>query len=395
MRILLISPEYPPFNIGGGGVVFKNLSKELKNKGHSVNVVAGNHTNKSVDGKVSAVLDDNVPVSFVPLFPFFNLKSANLKTYTPPTTRGFFFIIKQLIQNRTAVIHLHGFCHPLIDLTAFTCLAMGKKYVLTCHGIPKFPSNTNKFTNSAFQLYLNLIERTVVQKASALTTVSSNLKNECVKKRLINKKTFVIPNGGNLSLKAADPIVLQAIEEKYSLKDKVVVFAIGRLSENKGFQYLIEAMQTVVSSVPNSVAIIAGSGSYKQQLEELIISKGLRDKVKLIGSISEEEKSALYVRSDLVVFPSTNEPFGMVLLEASMMHKPIIGFDIESTREVLPKDSCVLVSAGDSLKLGQAIIDVITDSTLKCTLEANSKKVKAHSWEKITNQYINVYNTVS
>jgi glycosyltransferase involved in cell wall biosynthesis len=334
-------------------------------------------------------------VNFVPLFPYLTLKNANLTSYTPPTARGLLFILKRLVRSKNTVIHLHGFCHPLIDLAAFSCIVMHKKYVITCHGIPKISSKTNKLAKLAFKLYLYSVERTVVQKASALTTVSSALKNECASNQLVNKKTLVIPNGANISLKPPEFKVTQELETKYAIKNKPVIFSIGRLSENKGFQYLIEAMQHVVSSVPNAVAFIAGSGTYKRQLEELIVSKRLTENVKLIGRISDEEKAAFYTRADAVVFPSTNEPFGIVLLEASMMHKPVIGFDIKSTREILSSDSALLVPVGNSLKLGRAIADVVTDPILKSELAAKSEKVKVNSWEKITDQYLNVYHAIN
>jgi glycosyltransferase involved in cell wall biosynthesis len=392
MKILLISPEYPPLNIGGGGLVYKSLSNQLKTRGHSINVVAGNYTNRQLAGNVATVIDEDISVNFVPLFPL-NLKNANLKTYTPPTLGGFLFVLKQLIQRKNDVVHLHGFCHPLIDFSAFACMALRKKYVITCHGIPKISSKT-RLSTIILSVYLILVERMVVQKASALTTVSQSLKNECISKQLMNKKTLVIPNGANFSFKPAEPNVMQALEQAYSLNGKPVIFAIGRLSENKGFQYLIEAMQQVVLSVPDAITLIAGIGSYKESLQQLIDSKGLQTNVKLLGLISEEEKVALYKRADVVVFPSTNEPFGLVLLEASMMHKPIIGFDLKSTREIISDDGSLLVPVGDSQKLGQAIVEVITNPKLKSILESNSGKVKAQSWEKIANQYLNVYKKV-
>jgi glycosyltransferase involved in cell wall biosynthesis len=391
----LISPEYPPFNIGGGGVVYKNLSKQLRNKGHSVDVVAGNFTNKQIVGKVAITQEETgLTVNFVPLFPL-NSKNANLATYTPPTIGGLLFMLKKIIRSSNGAIHLHGFCHPTIDLAAAICILLRKKYVITCHGIPKIPKETSKLVKIAFTAYLALIERPIVQKAAALTTVSKSLKNECANNQLINKSTSVIPNGANLSLSPIEPNAIQALEEKYLLKNKPVIFAIGRLSENKGFQFLVEAMQYVVRSSPEAVAFIAGFGAYRRELENLISAKGLRDNVRLLGWISDQEKTAFYQRADVMVFPSTNEPFGIVLLEASIMHKPIVGFDIASTKEILPKGTGLLVPVGDSPKLGQAIIEVISDPTLKSKLSAESEKVRASSWENISVQYLNIYQNIN
>jgi glycosyltransferase involved in cell wall biosynthesis len=333
-------------------------------------------------------------VNFVPLFPL-SSKNANLATYTPPTIRGLLFMLKKIIHCKDAAVHLHGFCHPTIDLAAVSCILLHKKYVITCHGIPKIPKETGKLTKMAFTLYLSAIERPIVQKAAALTTVSKSLKNECTNNQLINKKTSVISNGANLSLTPIEPMAIRLLEEKHQVKNKPVIFAIGRLSENKGFQYLIEAMQNVLQSIPDAVAFIAGTGAYRIELEKLISAKDLQNNVKLLDWINDEEKAAFYQRADVIVFPSTNEPFGIVLLEASMMHKPIVGFDITSTREILPKDTGLLVSVGDSVKLGQAIIEVISNPTLKSKLSAESEKVRADSWENISAQYLNVYQSIT
>ncbi|MCW3994703.1 MAG: glycosyltransferase family 4 protein [Candidatus Bathyarchaeota archaeon] len=389
----MISPEYPPVTIGGGGIVYKNLSLQLKSKGHSVNVLAGNHANKSFLGKIKNFSDSNVNVDFVPLIPFPNFKGTNSATYTPPTLGGFLHIMKQIIQRKDAVIHLHGFCHPLIDMTAFACVLLRKKYLLTCHGIPKNPAKSGFIAKTFFNLYLATIERSVVKKASALTTVSAQLKRECQSKRLTNKKMMVIHNGENVQLRHAPKSMLDLVEEKYGLRGKQVVFAVGRLSENKGFQFLIQAMQDVTSELSNAVAVIAGIGPYEAQLRQLIARKGLAKHVKLAGWVSEEEKAALYERSDIVVFPSMDEPFGIVILEAFRMRKPLIAFNTESAREIIQDESALLVPTGDANRLAEGIIRVLTNSELRSQLVANAEKVKVSSWDNITSQYLEAYMT--
>jgi glycosyltransferase involved in cell wall biosynthesis len=394
LKILLVSPEYPPRSIGGGGAVYKNLSGQLASKGHSVNVIAGNFDNKNPLGKIE-VSEDNGHLSFIPLLPHPNLKKANSASYTPPTLRGILFIVKALVRNKNNIVHLHGFCHPIIEVTAFTCIVFRKKYVITCHGIPINPQTFSLPAKIFFNLYLSIIERLIVKNAVALTTVSGSLKNECISRNLINKKMVVIPNGTDSSLANPQANIVIAIEEKYSLQGRPVIFALGRLSENKGFHFLIKAMHTVIASVPNAVAVIAGSGPYKTQLEELIQSEGLSGNVKLVGWVSENVKAALYELSEVVVFPSINEPFGMVMLEALKLHKPLISFNTDSAREVLSPESAMLVAVGDASALGNAIVQVLTDSELKSKLVANASKANVSSWDKVANQYLDVYQVIN
>lgn len=389
MDILLVTPEYPPRSIGGGGVVYENLSRQLKGKGNSINVLAGNFYNKNLIGHIENFEFRGVTVSFIPLMRFPNFRSIDFKSYTIPTALGFFSIIKGLIQRKSSVVHLHGFCHPIVDLTALACIFMRKKYILTCHGIPKTPEMHFPL-KTFYNAYLSTIERIVVRKASAVTLVSPFLKKQCIRKKLVNSNMTVVPNGPSKNLEG-NPKIIKSIEKTYGLKNKRIIFAIGRISHSKGFQFLVDAMQDVVRKLPDAVAIIAGEGAYKDCLADLVGIKGLSENVKLVGWISEESKAALYERSEIVVFPSIEEPFGIVILEALTKGKPIVAFDTESTLGVLRKGSSLLVPVGDSKKLAQAIISLLTDSELYRKLVVRAKEAKTYGWKKIADQYIDVY----
>jgi glycosyltransferase involved in cell wall biosynthesis len=394
MKVLLVTPEYPPLNIGGGGIVYENLSKQLKKNGHCINVVAGNFSNRKLFGRVERFPVNSVNVNFVPLLPFPKSKKFDLATYTFPTLNGILYIVKELVRSKNEVIHLHGFFHPIINITAFLCIVFRKKYILTCHGIAKSPEIFRFPSKNLFELYLSTIERTLVRKASALTMVSCFLMTECKSKNLVNKHMIVIPNGPNSSLGKVNPNLISGVEKKYSLNNKKLIFAIGRISPNKGFQFLIDAMQIVVAKVPNAVAVIAGSGSYKSSLVDLVNRKGLSNNVKLVGWVNEESKAALYERSEVVVFPSLYEPFGIVILEALMMHKPIVAFNTKSSKETIKKDTGLLVPTGNSKELADAILRIVTDSQLREKLVANTNRSEILSWEEISNKYVEIYNHV-
>ena len=394
MKVLLVTPEFPPISIGGGGVVYENLSRQLQLEGHQVTVIAGNFSNKKLIGKVESVPVNDFHVNFVPLLPFPRSSKYDAASYTFPTVSGTLHLIKEVVQSKNDVIHLHGYCHPMINMTALFCVFSRKKYFLTCHGIPKAPEKSGIAGKTFFKIYLQTIVRVMAKKAKALTLVSNALTNECKSKDLVNKETIVVPNGPNTSLSKVRLEVSSYLEKKYSLEHKKVIFAIGRLSESKGFQFLIEAMQIVVAKVPDALALIAGGGSYKSVLADLVEKKGLSKNVTLIGWIDDESKASLYERSEVVVFPSLQEPFGIVLLEALTMHKPIVAFDTPASNEIIKGDTALLVPVGDAEKLGRAIIKILTDSQLRERLTANTCNSKVLSWKEITDQYIEVYTKV-
>jgi glycosyltransferase involved in cell wall biosynthesis len=393
MNILLVCPEYPPRNIGGGGIVYKSIANELKKKGHKVRVIAGNLNCKQIVGQIELIYDQGVPVHFIPLILPPKFRNFDVRTYTPPTITGIAFLIKELIQSRKEVIHLHGLCHPLVDLAAFTCMLTRKKYVFTCHGIPKSPRTSGSFWRFILKSYLSIIEKIVIKRAAMVTTVSNSLLKECLEEKLTNKMMVVIINGVNTELQLVKPKPIGEFEKKYRLKGKRIVFAIGRLNQNKGFQHLINAMIDVTQRIPAAMAIIAGTGPYKERLQEQIYEKNLTKKVKLVGWISEEEKATFYKYCDTVVFPSLQEPFGLVILEALAMHKPVIAFNTETATQLLDNGfNSLLVPLADEKKLAATITRILEDKTLQEKIIANTyTKIRIFEWNKIIKKYINTY----
>ena len=386
----MITPEFPPQTIGGGGVVFENLANQYKNSGYTVKVITGNFNNKKIIGKIiSANL--NPQVVYLPLLPFPKSSKYQFSSYNIPSVKAVIYVTNEVFKTKDTIIHLHGFCHPLIDFTAFLCILLRKKYIITCHGVPKRPEKFQFPVKNLFQLYLTAIEGTVVRKAFALTSISKTLTQELITKGLVNKNTFIIQNGPNTALIKTKPSSREEIEQKFNLKNKKVVFAIGRLSPEKGFQFLIEAMADVTKNIAEVSAVIAGVGPYQKTLTNLIKQAKLEENVKLIGHISEEDKAALYERSDLVVFPSIQEPFGIVALEALMMKKPLLVFDTPTSKEILNKNCCLMIPTGDSKQLSDAITKVLTDANMRTYLTKASNEGKFYSWQEIASQYVKVF----
>jgi len=393
MNVLIIAPEYPPRNIGGGGVVYKGLAEELKKEGHSVRVIAGNFHNRQIAGQIECISEGRVPIYFLPLLPPPKSKSFDASTYTLPALSGLGFLIKELLRSRQEVIHIHGLCHPSVDLAALLCIIMNKRYVLTCHGLPKSPLASGMVWKTLFRVYLSMLERIVVRKAATFTAVSSSLLNECLQEGLINEKMTVIHNGYHQYAQEYTPTLARMMEKKYSLKGKRVIFSIGRLTRMKGFDYLIDAMAQVSRDFPEAIAIIAGVGPHQNVLGQLIEERGLSDRVKLVGWISEQERTALYQRSEVVVVPSLEEPFGMVFLEALVMRKPVVAFKSASAPEIIDDGiDGLLVPVGDIKKLAQSIILVLSDEALRERMAKNSGlKIASFEWKKIADRYVAVY----
>jgi len=94
--------------------------------------------------------------------------------------------------------------------------------------------------------------------------------------------------------------------------------ALGRLHRNKGIDLLIRA----ASSIPELFIWIAGEGPERANLEQLSRELGISDRVRFLGWRSD--RAALYAAADLCVYPSREEPFGNVVVEAWSCGTPLV-----------------------------------------------------------------------
>jgi glycogen(starch) synthase len=166
--------------------------------------------------------------------------------------------------------------------------------------------------------------------AKRLTAVSASLKNEIMTLYNVpDDKCDVIPNGVVPRQYRTD-IDPGDVKRDYGIHPYApLILYIGRLVYQKGPDLLIEAIRKVCQHHWDARVVVAGDGGMRQYLEERA-----RDlPVNFIGYIPDSEYIRLLNACDLVVIPSRNEPFGLVLLEAWSAEKPVVASDVGGLSE--------------------------------------------------------------
>jgi len=168
---------------------------------------------------------------------------------------------------------------------------------------------------------------------------------------------------------SADPRSSQAIRRSLVDDGEVLVGSLGRLDPQKGFEFLIEAAARVVPEAPNVRFAIAGDGTQRKQLEDLIRSLGLQKHFRLIGFRSD---SADFLAAlDIFVCSSLWEGGPLTVLEAMRSAKPVISTSVGVVPEILhDRVNGLLVPTRDTGKLATAILEVVRDPELALRLGA-------------------------
>lgn len=159
--------------------------------------------------------------------------------------------------------------------------------------------------------------------------------------------------------------------------DKIIVGAVGLLTQRKGFNILIEAIQLIkeqYTGMAMPVVFIFGEGEDRRMLEQQILGAGLHDTVFLPGfrvNILEYMKDM-----DLFVCPSiANEDFPYVILEAMLMGKPVIGTRIAGIPEqVTDGVNGYIVPPADAPALCKAIVRLLQEAQMRQDMGASSRK---------------------
>ena len=166
--------------------------------------------------------------------------------------------------------------------------------------------------------------------AKRVTAVSKVMKHEIM--QLYNVpdwKCDVVPNG---IVPGQYQATLDSGEAEMGVRDHPfapLILFIGRLVYQKGPDLFIEAMRKICRNRWDAKVIVAGDGGMRQFLQE----RAQDLPVNFVGYIPDSEYIRLLNACDLVVIPSRNEPFGLVLLEAWSAEKPVVASDVGGLSE--------------------------------------------------------------
>jgi phosphatidylinositol alpha-mannosyltransferase len=175
-----------------------------------------------------------------------------------------------------------------------------------------------------------------------------------------------------------------------------VVF-LGRIDEpRKGLAVLLEALPALVAAVPDVQLLVAGPGDVDEVRDE--IDPAYRDRVHLLGMVSELDKPRVYASGDVYVAPNTHgESFGIVLIEAMATGTPVVASDLPAFRRVLDDgDAGLLFPVGDADALAAAVASLLADPERRRHLAAAaSRVVQAYDWHHVARQVVEVYETAA
>jgi phosphatidylinositol alpha-mannosyltransferase len=181
--------------------------------------------------------------------------------------------------------------------------------------------------------------------------------------------------------------------EEY-LDDKTNIVFVGRLEKRKGFDYLLDAFKLVKKEYRDCRLIQVGPGKrLLNKYRKRAINENIGD-VHFTGYATYADLPRYYKTADIVCFPNTGwESFGIVLLEAMAVGKPIVATDISGFRAVMENGAHGLtVPPMDARALADALLTMINDADLRLKMGASSREhATQYDWGILADRLLHFY----
>jgi glycosyltransferase involved in cell wall biosynthesis len=299
---------------------------------------------------------------------------------------NFLALIGIILFNNISIVHARS------RAPAWSCLfaakLTGRKFVTTFHGTYNFKSKLKKFYNSV------MVRSDLIIAGSNF--IFSHIKQNYSKFLEAKKKLLVIFRGINVDY--FDPSTKLDIDEKKLLKkwqiekDKKIILLPGRLTEWKGHEVFLDAINLVNIELGYEAfyAIILGSDQgrdlYKKKLIRLTEQHRMTNQIKFIDHC--KDMALAYKVADIVVSASKEpEAFGRVAVEAQSMEKPIIASNIGGSNEtIVDEKTGFLFESNNAKSLSQKILKTLflDDVSLKSMgIEGRKNIIKKFNVEKM------------
>lgn len=240
-----------------------------------------------------------------------------------------------------------------------------------------------------------LLESGVYRRARQLIVLSQAFQKELVTRYNIEEERIrIVPGGINTVRFNAELSRDSARQQLGWPTDRPILLAVRRLVRRMGLENLVEAMRTIITSVPEALLLLGGKGPLTAELQQLIESRGLQQHVRLLGRIEEQDLPLAYRAADLTVVPTQAlEGFGMITLESLASGTPVFVTPIGGLPEVVRPFAPQCVFADTRTETMASVLEeaLRTPELLPSAEACRAYALNHFSWPAIASRVAEVY----
>lgn len=395
MRVLI--PNHFPLEGSGSGIYTQNVAREVVNKGHEALAITPGHDEQTgfpfevvtilftPDGE-EPVREQRLPFNF-PCFTTHPVSTTTFADLDKVQKNAYVAAFRDATEAAVAewkpdVVHAQH-----LWVTAYVAHQSGVPYVATAHG-------TDLMGFRKYGAWKKLALEGA-QNAHAIIAISRQVARDTqVLYDIPQERIRLVWNGFNQEIFRVLPEVGRAeVLAKHKLPEKAdyVVSFVGKLTDFKGVDVLLDAAAIYEEELGNVLTLIVGDGELRGDLKLQAEELGLRG-VHFLGHQSQPEVAEIYNIADVSTVPSRVEPFGLVAVEALACGTPVVATNEGGLPDFVDERLGTLVDVDDRESLAQAIVSEIRSGS-KATkgVFAADYALRGFSWSGQVDKMVAIY----
>ena len=411
LRIGFFVWEYPPALVGGLGTYAEYITQEFVDIGHDVSVFTLNPGNLRTREILRGVEVHRPLIADASnVFPFFvvdDLKKwgTNIKLFNDifiynilSATKFINGLLKKERYNFD-VVCVHDWLSSISGLV----IKNETKIPVVFH------THSTEWGRAGGQgsEVVGHFENAMAQSADRIITASYAMQQDLIQHGWQQSKISVVWNG--VDAESYDPRKVKqedvaSIRAKYGIpKGWNMILFVGRLEWAKGVRNILQAMPMILKEFPSTKLVILGKGEEQRDIVETADRLNIKNNIAYrFDFVPEQERILHYAASDLCVFPSTYEPFGIVSLEAMAMEKPVVvgARGVVSFREQVISSGTdqngMHVNGEDPADIAWGIKEVLRNPDKARNWGENGRKrvLEFFTWRKVADETLKIYESL-
>ncbi len=360
-KVLITTPYYAP-HTGGVERYVEELSKQLSGHFDWEVVIVTTGTKGSSDSKE---VDDGKVI--------YRLAPSLVVSNTPLAFSWFFKVRKILKDENPDIVNVHLPVPGLSDIVAR--MSKGIPLVVSYHGVSM--KKGNLMTRSIVGVYESFFLQFLLKRAKLITCTSDFIASSFIKD--YPEKTIITTPGVDGEIFFPEP------SKRAKTPTIAFVASLNKADQYKGLSLLLQAVAGIKTSIPNIKLNVVGEGNmvleYKEQVEKL----GLGENVQFLGRLSGPDLAAIYQEAWVFTLPSSNETFGIVLLEAMACGTPVVALNIPGVSTLVKNNANgLLVEPGSIEGLTATVSLLLTDKNKADNFSQAGLTTakKSYTWKK-------------
>jgi glycosyltransferase involved in cell wall biosynthesis len=353
-------------NIGGPSIQAVRLTTALEAHGFTTALLHGRLG--AGEGDMSYLIPPGADTRYIatlcrPLSPFDDVRTL-LRLY------------REFRALRPAIVHTHMAKAGMLGRVAAAAYNLTRgaepraKVIHTYHGHVL----DGYFSRAATALFIG-IERMLARISDRIIAISPAIRGELLTTYRIGRadQYEVVPLGFDLApFAAVDDRARQEARRALGIPaEALVISTVGRLTAIKQHRLFLDTVKRVVDAEPRAIALIAGDGELRGDLEAHAAALGISDRVRMLGW--RRDLATIYAATDVFLLTSRNEGTPVALIEAMATGVPGVSTDVGGVGDVMGGDTGRMAPFGDAAGLASAIVELLSDPALRAQLGARAR----------------------